>query len=280
MRRAAAFYCADYPWETLLPAIAAHEARCAALPPPAPLQGQRHTTSWDAFYRTHEAKFFHPRSYLLACFPALVRLTASDAVLECGAGNGSNLAALLSFTPAAVLAGDASPAALAALASVPACQEAMAAARLRLFPWDVTASDAAGALAAAGAPAAPAPAAAALLLFTLSAIAPLQHAAAVRNLVASMAPGAVLCFRDYGIGDLAQLRAPDAAILSASTHRRPDGTLAHYFSREEVGRLLEEAGCAVLELGYHTVANTNRKTGQRLPRVFVHAMARKGGGLA
>jgi methyltransferase-like protein 6 len=311
MRRAAAFYSADFPWESLAPAIAAHEARCAALPcaPPPPLPGARAAgappaaaAAWDHFYRLHATKFFHPRSYLLSCFPALSTLTPRDLVLECGAGNGSNLAALLQCTPARVQAGDASQAALAALAAVPACAQATAAGRLRLHFWDVTAAtaQAAAAAAAAAGPAAgssgggggdctgaasggppppplpppPALAAAALLLFTLSAIAPQQHAAALRNLVASVAPGGHVCFRDYGLGDLAQLRAPDAALLSASTHRRPDGTLAHYFSREEVAALLEAAGCTVCEVAYHTVANTNRKTGQRLHRVFVHATGR------
>jgi hypothetical protein len=282
--RAAAFYSSDFPWESLAPAIAAHVARCAALPPAPPLPaGALRGNPWDHFYAAHATKFFHPRSYLLSCFPALATLTPQDLVLECGAGNGSNLAALLQCTPARVHAGEASRAALAALASVPACAQAMAAGRLRLFPWDVTGTAAPAAADAAAADAAAADAggkqqplaAAALLLFTLSAIEPRQHAAAVCNLVASVAPGGHVCFRDYGHGDLSQLRAPDAAILSASSHRRPDGTLAHYFAKEEVAALLEAAGCTVLELSYHTVANTNRRTGQRLHRVFVHALARR-----
>jgi hypothetical protein len=312
MRRAAAFYHSDFVYETLAPLIERHAARCALLPAAAPAAPPPRRNPWDAFYARHGAKFFHPRSYLLSCFPLLARLAPGDLALECGAGNGSNIAALLECTPAAIAAGDASQASLAALASVTACQQALAAGRLRLFPWDVTASGAAaaaagaaaGAAAAAGAPAAgPAggagaqappplppplqspppplpPAAAALLLFTLSAIEPQLHAAAVAHLAASVALGGHVCFRDYGRGDLAQLRAPDAAILSADTHRRPDGTLAHYFGKEEVAALLEGAGCTVLELEYHTVQNTNRKTGQLLQRVFVHALARRDRALA
>jgi tRNAThr (cytosine32-N3)-methyltransferase len=260
MRRATAFYHSDFLYETLAPLIEQHAARCALLPPAPPPASPPRRNAWDAFYRRHGAAFFHPRSYLLSCFPLLARLAPGDLALECGAGNGSNIAALLESTPAAIAAGDASGAALAALASVPACQQALAAGRLRLFPWDVTA--------------------AALLLFTLSAIEPRQHAAAVGHLAASVALGGHVCFRDYGRGDLAQLRAPDAAILSAATHRRPDGTLAHYFETQEVAALLEGAGCTVLELAYHTVANTNRKTGQLLRRVFVHALARRDRALA
>ena len=309
MRRATAFYHSDFLYETLAPLIEQHAARCALLPPapPPPPPPPRRGSAWDAFYRRHGAAFFHPRSYLLSCFPVLARLAPGDLALECGAGNGSNIAALLESTPAAIAAGDASGAALAALASVPACQQALAAGRLRLFPWDVTAAAAAEAAAAAAAAAAEAgapgaeggnggagacapatpppppplpPAAAALLLFTLSAIEPRQLAAAVGHLAASVALGGHVCFRDYGCGDLAQLRAPDAAILSAATHRRPDGTLAHYFETQEVAALLEGAGCTVLELAYHTVANTNRKTGQLLQRVFVHALARRDRALA
>ena len=56
---------------------------------------------------------------------------------------------------------------------------------------------------------------------------------------------------------------------------RGEGTIARFFSVETARRLLEEAGFATLELRYCTVFNHNRKTGQRLKRVFVHGVFEK-----
>ena len=270
---ASKFFTSDFAWDSLAPRLDEYEAACAALAPSSPPPAVCHQAAWDAFYERHAAGFFHARTYLLACFPLLSTLTASDTVLECGAGNGSNIAALLAHTPARVAAGDASAASLAALAGVPACAQAVAAGRLGIFPWNVAAAPA------------PQPASIALLLFTLSALAPREHSAALRNLAASLPLGGHLCFRDYGHGDLAQLRAPPCSRLArepqdsspdaGATHRRSDGTLAHYFKVAELRALLEAAGFEPLELLYHTVENRNRKSGQSMQRVFVHALARR-----
>jgi hypothetical protein len=40
----------------------------------------------------------------------------------------------------------------------------------------------------------------------------------------------VLCIRDYGLYDLAMLRAPKGNVLQPQLHKRGDGTLAYYFS--------------------------------------------------
>lgn len=284
---ASKFYTADFAWDSLAPRLEEYEAACceaAALAPASPPPPVCHQAAWDAFYERHAAGFFHARTYLLACFPLLSTLTASDTVLEVGAGNGSNIAALLAHTPARIAAGDASAASLAALSAVPACAQAMAAERLSIFLWDVAAAPA------------PLPASTALLLFTLSALAPREHPAALRNLAASLPLGGNLLFRDYGHGDLAQLRAPPCSRLAwepegsgaaggaapppspdlaGATHRRSDGTLAHYFKVEELRALLGAAGFEPLELLYHTVENRNRKSGQAMQRVFVHALARR-----
>ena len=272
------FYSADFPHESLDEALASYELRASALlATKAPASIPDHCTlpAWDTFYSSHGAKFFHPRQYLLACFPLLATLcTGEQVVLECGVGNGSNLATLLPFPSLRIVGCDLSAVSLAALAEVPACAAAVAAGRLTLLQWDI----AAGPMPPLPAAAATAqPPQAALLFFTLSAVPPSQHLAALQHLAAAMQQeGGHLCFRDYGAGDHAQLRAPDSAILSSQTHRRGDGTLSHYFSTQELGALLTAAGFTALQLQYHTVQSRNRKTGQCLKRVFVHALARLG----
>lgn len=114
---------------------------------------------------------------------------------------------------------------------------------------------------------------AALLMFVLSAIHPKHHAAALRNVFSTLKPGGLLCFRDYGLYDLAQLRAGEENILTPKLHVRGDGTLAYYFSLDEVRQLLTSAGFEVQELEFCTIRSLNRKKGITLDRVWVHAKA-------
>jgi hypothetical protein len=58
-------------------------------------------------------------------------------------------------------------------------------------------------------------------------------------------------------------------------YRRGDGTLAYFFSIEDMTAKAEAAGFAVLECEYVTVINTNRKKGLQLRRVFIHLLAQR-----
>lgn len=53
---------------------------------------------------------------------------------------------------------------------------------------------------------------------------------------------------------------------------RGEGTIARFFSVESVREIFESAGFATVELRYCTVFNHNRKTGQKIKRVFVHGV--------
>ena len=56
---------------------------------------------------------------------------------------------------------------------------------------------------------------------------------------------------------------------------RGEGTIARFFSVETTKELFESAGFTTLELRYCTVFNHNRKTGQKMKRVFVHGVFEK-----
>ena len=262
---AASFYSRDFPYSALAPFIEEYEKRAEVSeqgnPDP---QANRACQQWDSFYERHGSSFFHARGYLLSCFPLLCSLSAEDTVLECGAGNGSNLLCLLQSTPVRVLAADFSSASLRVLGALPACAEAVERGRLRLLLWDLAAP-----------PPAPLPSQplAILLFFTLSAIPPKEHPAVLRALAAALPVGGHCCFRDYAYGDAAHLRAPATALLSRQLHRRGDGTLVFYFKLEELAQLFESAGFEVLESDIHTVENINRKTGQSMRRAFAHLLA-------
>lgn len=122
-----------------------------------------------------------------------------------------------------------------------------------------------------------------LMTFVLSAVAPQHHLQALRNVHALLKNEdkgprgrGLLCFRDYGRFDCAQLRAKPENVVEGSggnLHLRGDGTLAFYFDLKETRALLEEAGFEVLELEYCTVKSTNRKLGLEMKRVFLNGKA-------
>jgi methyltransferase-like protein 6 len=268
--------------------------------------------AWSAFHFRNRGHFFHPRRYLCAAFPALAcpdtsalasllaragaaPLPAAAAtarplvILETGAGDGSNVAALRAANPLArLLVTDFTAASLKFIADALAHDAAPGAPELYLL--DISQADDGGGAAApaaaaerAGADWAALPAAlsggvdAALCTFTLSAVPPPLHARALRNICRTLRPGGALCFRDYAEFDAAQLRARPENVVAGGggLHVRGDGTLAFYFSEAGVAALLAGAGLQVLELRTCTVRQRNRAKGTEMLRLYVHALAVK-----
>jgi methyltransferase-like protein 6 len=114
-----------------------------------------------------------------------------------------------------------------------------------------------------------------LAMFVLSAIPPSYHAMTFKTLASTLQLGGLLCFRDYGLYDLAMLRADAENIITSTTHRRGDGTLVTYFTPDQITLFMEDAGLTVEVSEYHTVKNTNRKKNVSMRRCFVHAVGRK-----
>lgn len=74
-----------------------------------------------------------------------------------------------------------------------------------------------------------------------------------------------------------QLRIPPSQTIAPNMYRRGDDTLAYFFTTAELAGLAAAAGFDVVECDFVCVVNSNRKTGQRLRRVFVHGLFRKPG---
>lgn len=72
-----------------------------------------------------------------------------------------------------------------------------------------------------------------------------------------------------------QLRIPAEQCIKRHLYRRGDGTLAYFYTAEELSGLAEAAGLEVEECNYVCVVNKNRKTGQLLRRAFVHGVFKK-----
>lgn len=73
-----------------------------------------------------------------------------------------------------------------------------------------------------------------ILIFIFSALSPSQWNQAVRNIWAVLRPGGEVCFRDYGRGDLAQVRFKKGRWLEENFYVRGDGTRVYFFAEEEL----------------------------------------------
>ena len=73
-----------------------------------------------------------------------------------------------------------------------------------------------------------------LMVFIFSALNPTEWAQAVRNVWRALKPGGEVCFRDYGRGDLAQVRFKKGRWLEENFYVRGDGTRVYFFDEEEL----------------------------------------------
>lgn len=76
-----------------------------------------------------------------------------------------------------------------------------------------------------------------LLIFIFSALSPEQWPAAVRNVYRVLKPGGEVCFRDYGRGDLAQVRFRKGRWMEENFYVRGDGTRVYFFAEDELRRI-------------------------------------------
>jgi len=74
----------------------------------------------------------------------------------------------------------------------------------------------------------------ALMVFIFSALSPLQWKKAVENVHRVLKPGGEVCFRDYGRGDLAQVRFRKGRYLDENFYIRGDGTRVYFFEKDQL----------------------------------------------
>ncbi|KAL8021189.1 putative electron transfer flavoprotein-ubiquinone oxidoreductase [Plasmopara halstedii] len=218
---------------------------------------------WDDFHQRNKGKAYKPRNYLIKEFP---ELDSPDRevieVLELGCGYGSTIFPILAKCPnvhAQVC--DFSANAIDIL-QLNADYDSK---RCRAFVCDIALEELKDV--------APESIDIVLMIFVLSALPPESFARTLKKIYAALQPEGVVCFRDYGLYDLAMRR--NAKKLGPSLYYRNDGTLAYFFSREKLSELFSQAGFIVLENDYCTVRLRNRKNGVTMDRVWLHAKFRK-----
>ena len=76
-----------------------------------------------------------------------------------------------------------------------------------------------------------------ILIFAFSALSPRQWKATLKNIWTLLRPGGEICFRDYGRGDLAQVRFKKGRLLGENFYVRGDGTRVYFFEEDELRRI-------------------------------------------
>lgn len=76
-----------------------------------------------------------------------------------------------------------------------------------------------------------------VMVFMFSALSPEQWGRAVGNAWRCLKEGGEVCFRDYGKGDLTQVRFKKERLLEGRFYVRGDGTRVYFFEEEELRRI-------------------------------------------
>ncbi|KAL5451156.1 hypothetical protein PMIN07_002577 [Paraphaeosphaeria minitans] len=191
---------------------------------------------WNIFYKNNKTNFFKNRKWLAQEFPVLDEVTkegsAPAVVLEVGAGAGNSAFPILQKRKNKGL-------------KIHACDFSKKAVELirghELYDpefiqadvWDVAASPESE---NGGLPPGITEGSVdvVLMIFIFSALNPKQWDQAVKNVWRVLKPGGQVLFRDYGRGDLAQVRFKKGRYMEDNFYVRGDGTRVYFFEKEEL----------------------------------------------
>ena len=124
-----------------------------------------------------------------------------------------------------------------------------------------------------------------VMIFIFSALSPSQWKQAVQNIHRVLKPGGEVLFRDYGRGDLAQVRFKKGRYLEENFYIRGDGTRVYFFEKDELikiwtGKGAEDAGAGstsfeVVNLGVDRRLLVNRAKQLKMYRCWMQGRFRK-----
>ncbi|ORY71996.1 methyltransferase domain-containing protein [Pseudomassariella vexata] len=188
---------------------------------------------WNLFYKNNTANFFKNRKWLQQEFPILGKITEGDAgpvtILEVGAGAGNTAFPILANNKNPKLkvhACDFSKKAVEVMRG----HEAYNTEQMQADVWDAAGEDLPPGLEEGSVDVV-------LMVFIFSALSPSQWKQAVQNIYRVLKPGGEVCFRDYGRGDLAQVRFRKGRYLDENFYIRGDGTRVYFFDKDELHKI-------------------------------------------
>lgn len=188
---------------------------------------------WNKFYTNNTANFFKDRKWLHQEFPVLTELTSakdsggSEArILEVGAGAGNTAFPILKANQnpkLMIYAYDFSVKAVNLVRASVDYDERY----IKAEVWDVSSDTLPPGVTENSIDVV-------LLIFIFSALGPHQWEQAVKNVYRVLKPGGEVCFRDYGRGDLAQVRFRKGRYMEENFYVRGDGTRVYFFAEEQL----------------------------------------------
>ncbi|KFG85283.1 putative Actin-binding protein ABP140 [Metarhizium anisopliae] len=188
---------------------------------------------WNLFYKNNASNFFKNRKWLQQEFPVLAEVTKEDAgpkvLLEIGAGAGNTAFPVLANNQNPKLkvhACDFSKTAVEVMRN----HEAYDTKFIQADVWDVAGESLPPDVEEGSVDVA-------VMVFIFSALSPREWAQAVRNVHKVLKPGGLVCFRDYGRGDLAQVRFRKGRYLEENFYIRGDGTRVYFFDQDELAKI-------------------------------------------
>ncbi|KAL8745724.1 MAG: hypothetical protein Q9190_002163 [Brigantiaea leucoxantha] len=185
---------------------------------------------WNRFYTNNTANFFKDRKWLHQEFPMLNDVTKKNAgpkrILELGAGAGNTCFPILRNNEneqLSIYACDFSARAIQLIQEAESYDEKHITAEV----WDIADKSLPTGLEENSVDVV-------LMIFVFSALHPKQWKQAVNNVWRVLRPGGEVCFRDYGRGDLAQVRMRKGRWMEENFYIRGDGTRVYFFEQEEL----------------------------------------------
>lgn len=188
---------------------------------------------WNKFYTNNTANFFKDRKWLQQEFPVLTELTSAQdgrgseaRILEVGAGAGNTAFPILKANQnpnLMIYACDFSVKAVNLIRASADYDERFIQAEV----WDVSSETLPPNVTENSIDVV-------LLIFVFSALSPRQWQQAVKNVYRVLKPGGEVCFRDYGRGDLAQVRFRKGRYMEENFYVRGDGTRVYFFAEEQL----------------------------------------------
>jgi tRNAThr (cytosine32-N3)-methyltransferase len=227
---------------------------------------------WDFFYKQKASTFFKDRKWLFQEFPVLKDVTRKDAgkkiVLEVGAGAGNTAFPIIRMNEnpdLEVVAADFSKKAVETMRAAEDINTKIGTVRAEV--WDAAGEDLPEGLEAGSCDVI-------IMIFIFSALSPAQWAKAVDNVSQLLKPGGYILFRDYGRGDLAQVRFKAGRYMEENFYVRGDGTRVYFFEADEL-RNIWSGSVSVLNLDVDRRLIVNRQRRIKMYRCWIQGRFQK-----
>lgn len=208
---------------------------------------------WDLFYKNNKENFFKDRKWLQQEFPILAEATregAGDVVMvELGCGAGNTLFPVLKQNVNEgfrIVGCDFSAKAVEVVRAQPLYKEHVERGRVRAEVYDLSEPDTLPVGVEEGT------VDVVIMVFVFSALAPEQWSAALGNVRRMLKKGGKVLFRDYGRGDLAQVRFKAGRYLDENFYVRGDGTRVYFFEQWELRKIFTGEVGETEEVNYKT----------------------------